>query len=116
MPVAASTAFAVKRITHIQMSEVVNIGAVTLRSPFRYPGGKTWLVPRIRQWLKSLKPAPRELAEPFAGGAIVSLSALFENLVSKIVLVEKDIDVGAVWKVMLNGAGKRLANEIASFD
>lgn len=116
MNIAAQRGFSVKRIAILPMTEVVNIATVIHRSPFRYPGGKTWLVPRIRQWLKSLKPAPRELAEPFAGGAIVSLSALFENLVSKIVLVEKDIDVGAVWKVMLNGAGKRLANEIASFD
>lgn len=97
------------------MAGVVNIATVVHRSPFRYPGGKTWLVPRIRQWLKSLKPAPRELAEPFAGGAIVSLSALFENLVSNVVLVEKDMDVGAVWRVILNGEGTRLANQIVSF-
>jgi hypothetical protein len=25
----------------------VNVAAVPLRSPFRYPGGKTWLVPRM---------------------------------------------------------------------
>src|SRR5712671_7168661 len=54
---------------------VSNVSAVPHRSPFRYPGGKTWLVPYVRQWLKSLKPAPREVAEPFAGGGIVSLSA-----------------------------------------
>jgi DNA adenine methylase len=97
------------------MSQVVNVASVVHRSPFRYPGGKTWLVPRIRQWLKSLNPSPRELAEPFAGGAIVSLSALLEGLVKSIVLVEKDIDVGAVWKVILNGEGSRLANEIGTF-
>ena len=97
------------------MAQVVNVATVIHRSPFRYPGGKTWLVPRIRQWLKSLSPAPHELAEPFAGGGIVSLSALFENLVSKIVLVEKDVDVGAVWKVILNGDGARLANQILGF-
>ncbi len=33
---------------------IVNVASVPQRSPFRYPGGKTWLVPRIRQWLKSL--------------------------------------------------------------
>ena len=104
----------VKRVTTL-MAQVVNVATVIHRSPFRYPGGKTWLVPRIRQWLKSLSPAPRELAEPFAGGAIVSLSALLENLVSKIVLIEKDIDVGAVWKVILNGKGAELANQILGF-
>ena len=29
--------------------KVVNVASVPHRSPFRYPGGKTWLVPRIRQ-------------------------------------------------------------------
>src|SRR5439155_466894 len=87
--------------------EIVNVAAVAHRSPFRYPGGKTWLVPRIRQWLRSLDPKPRELAEPFAGGGIVALSALFENLVQKIVLVEKDDDVAAVWNVIVYGDATR---------
>ena len=100
----------------LQTEAIVNVALVTHRSPFRYPGGKTWLVPRIRQWLKSLKTAPRELAEPFAGGAIVSLSALFEKLVQKISLVEKDEDVSAVWEVIVYGDGLRLADDILAFD
>lgn len=95
--------------------DVVNVASVVHRSPFRYPGGKTWLVPRIREWLRSLSPAPSELIEPFAGGAIVSLSALFEDLVSRVALVEKDPDVSAVWKTITNGNGRRLASEISSF-
>jgi DNA adenine methylase len=96
--------------------EVVNVAAVSHFSPFRYPGGKTWLVPRALQWLKSLTPRPIELAEPFAGGAIVSLSALFHQLVPKIVLVEKDADVAAVWNVIVDGEGLRLADEILAYD
>jgi DNA adenine methylase len=107
---------AATKATGINADEVVNVAAVAHRSPFRYPGGKTWLVPRIRQWLKSLNPRPRELAEPFAGGGIVSLSALFENLVQKIVLVEKDADVAAVWNVLIYGDGLRLGTEILTFD
>jgi DNA adenine methylase len=107
---------ATARLNRIGPSDVVNVAAVAHRSPFRYPGGKTWLVPRIREWLKSLNPRPVELAEPFAGGGIVSLSALFENLVKKIVLVEKDVDVAAVWKVIIYGEGLQLANEILTFD
>ncbi len=106
-----------KNLAAVDMSsEVVNVAAVPHRSPFRYPGGKTWLVPRIRQWLSSLNPRPRELAEPFAGGAIVALSALYENRVRKVTLVEKDEDVAAVWNVMLYGDGLRLASEILHFD
>jgi DNA adenine methylase len=97
-------------------SDVVNVASVPHRSPFRYPGGKTWLVPRIRQWLASLHPRPQELAEPFAGGAIVGLSALFEDFVERLVLVEKDEDVGAVWDVLINGEARRLADAILEFD
>lgn len=107
---------AATRATQIASADVVNVAAVKHLSPFRYPGGKTWLVPRIREWLKSLVPSPRELAEPFAGGAIISLSALFENLVRKIVLVEKDPDVAAVWNVIVYGEGLRLADEILRYD
>ena len=38
-----------------------------LLSPFRYPGGKSWLRPIVQQWLS--KPV-RQLVEPFAGGEI----------------------------------------------
>lgn len=96
--------------------KVINVASVSHLSPFRYPGGKTWLVPRVFDWLRSLGPAPVELAEPFAGGAIVSLSVLFNNLVRKIVLVEKDVDVAAVWNVIIHGEGLRLASEILTFD
>src|SRR5438094_8462976 len=99
-----------------ERTQVINVASVPHRSPFRYPGGKTWLVPRIRQWLKSLNPRPFELAEPFAGGAIVGLSALFEDLVHKVVLVEKDEDVASVWEVVINGQARRLAQTIAGFD
>lgn len=112
------------RITSVAMAkekrsghaDVVNVAQVKHLSPFRYPGGKTWLVPRFKQWLSSLKTAPIELAEPFAGGAIISLSALFEGLVERIVLVEKDFDVASVWKVILNGSGRQLAERIVGFD
>lgn len=97
-------------------SQVINIASVPHRSPFRYPGGKTWLVPKIRQWLTSLNPKPQELAEPFAGGAIVGLSALFEDLVSKLVLVEKDEDVASVWDVLINGEARKMAQRIVEFD
>ena len=58
---------------------VVNVATVPQRSPLRYPGGKTWLVPHIREWLA--KTTPEVLIEPFAGGAIVSLTGVMEGLV-----------------------------------
>jgi len=97
-------------------SKIVNVATVPMRSPFRYPGGKTWLIPRVRQWLRS-RPFPCiELIEPFAGGGIVSLTAVFEGLVQKATLVELDNDVASVWTVILNGLGHKLADEIADFE
>ena len=51
----------------------VNVASVPQRSPLRYPGGKTWLIPHIRAWLAPIQPRPRTLIEPFCGGGIVAL-------------------------------------------
>lgn len=99
-----------------QANQITNVALVPQRSPFRYPGGKTWLVPRIRQWLNSQPMHPTELIEPFAGGGIVSLTAAFEGLVDKVTMVELDHEVAAVWQTIINGDGERLADEIASFN
>ncbi len=97
------------------LNEVVNISTIPHRSPFRYPGGKTWLVPRIREWLFGIE-KPALFIEPFAGGAIVGLSVAFENLASQVLLVEKDEEVSAVWKTILSEDAEWLANQILSFD
>lgn len=94
-----------------------NIASVPHRSPFRYPGGKTWLIPQVRQWLKSLPQRPTELIEPFAGGAIVSLTVVAENLAEHVRMVEIDDAVASVWQTIIHdeGGGKWLANRIARF-
>jgi DNA adenine methylase len=94
---------------------IVNVASVPHRSPFRYPGGKTWLVPLVRLWLQSVQPIA-ELVEPFAGGAIVGLTAVFEQLAGRLTLVELDQNVAAVWDVMLNGHGPALAECITGFE
>lgn len=87
-----------------------------MRSPFRYPGGKTWLVPRFRQWLRSLPESGREeLIEPFAGGGIISLTAAFENLTQTATMIELDSDVMSVWQTILGGDAEWLANKIVAF-
>ena len=82
---------------------VVNVAQVPQRSPLRYPGGKTWLVPHIRKWLATMN-SPQLLTEPFAGGAITSLTAVMENLVPRCLLVERDQDVAAFWVTALNNS------------
>src|SRR5262245_40170631 len=96
--------------------KVVNVASVPHRSPFRYPGGKTWLVPRIRQWLGSLPHTPSVLVEPFAGGAIVGLTAAFEELAERVVLVERDEDVGAAWETFFGDDNEWLAERVLAFD
>jgi len=95
---------------------VINVSAVPHRSPFRYPGGKTWLVPYVRQWLKSLTDKPAEFAEPFAGGGIVGLSMLFDELTHRLTLVELDEQIASVWKAMLSNVGLELATRILLFE
>lgn len=91
------------------------MASVPHRSPFRYPGGKTWLIPVVRQWLKQTN-EQRTLIEPFAGGGIDSLTTAFENLADHIVMVELDKEVAAVWEVIINGDQDWLADKIYSFD
>lgn len=95
--------------------DVVNVASVPQRSPFRYPGGKTWLIPVVRKWLRQSKRS-KTLLEPFAGGGIVSLTAAFENLADHVTMVELDPEVAAVWDLVINGDHEWLANKIYSFN
>ena len=90
----------------------VNVSTVPQRSPLRYPGGKTWLVPHIREWLARTEPAV--LVEPFAGGGIVSLTAVMEELVDRCIMIEIDHDVAAFWHVVLRD-GTTLAERVRQF-
>lgn len=101
------------------LDQPVNVASVPKLSPFRYPGGKTWLVPYVRRWLyhwSDYRGKPCRLIEPFAGGAIVSLTAGFEDLADQVVFAELDSHVSAVWKVILNGKAVWLAERIRTFE
>jgi len=96
-----------------------NIAQVRHLSPFRYPGGKTWLVPEVRQWLLAAKQRPAVFIEPFAGGAIAGLSVAAENLAERVFLSELDEDVAAVWETIFHGPDKDvsgLSKKIIGFD
>lgn len=94
----------------------INVASVPQRSPFRYPGGKTWFVPYLRDWLASKPQPPSRFIEPFAGGAIVSLTVGVERLARHVIFSEIDPGVAAVWKVILNGQSEWLANRILCFE
>ena len=96
-------------------NKVINVSSVPHRSPFRYPGGKTWFVPMFRKWMASKEIKPRILLEPFAGGGIIGLTAAFENIVDKVVLVELDESIAAVWSIILSKDNERLASQIENY-
>jgi len=98
------------------LKKVVNVSKIPQISPFRFPGGKTWLVPIIRRWLLNIKEKPSVFIEPFAGGGIVSLTVASENLSEKVIMVELDDEIAAVWKTILGNNYKWLSERIISFN
>lgn len=100
---------------HLTGDRVFNVASVPQRSVFRYPGGKTWFVPYLRRWLRSFSTPPRELVEPFAGGGIIGLTAAFEELAERVILVERDPQVAAVWHTILSDDASWLAAQIEGF-
>jgi DNA adenine methylase len=97
------------------VTSAVNVSSVPQRSIFRYPGGKTWLVPQLRAWLDFQPTRPKLLVEPFAGGGVISLTAVAEGLVERALLVELDPHVAAVWEVLVYGDAEALATKIEKF-
>lgn len=94
---------------------IVNVASVRQVSPFRYPGGKTWLVPTISAWLRSRREAPKILVDPFVGGGSIPLGILGEGLVERVVLGELDPDVSAVWKCVFSPQQEKLIRRITAF-
>lgn len=93
---------------------VINVASVPQRSPFRYPGGKTWLVPTARRWFAEAT-ADSHLIEPFAGGAIISLTAAAEHYFEHVTMVELDDDMAAAWQTILSDDSQWLINQISAF-
>jgi len=95
---------------------IVNVASIQQLSPFRYPGGKTWFIPQINKWMRSLHCTPDVFIEPFAGGGIVSLTIANENLANHVIMVEIDDEIASVWKTIFYGDIEWLINRILSFD
>jgi len=95
---------------------IVNVASIQQLSPFRYPGGKTWLIPQIYKWIRSLRFTPELFIEPFAGGGIVSLTIANENMADNIIMVEVDEEIAAVWETIFYGDADWLVSRILSFD
>jgi DNA adenine methylase len=70
-------------------------------SPLRYPGGKKFLFPYIDSILKEKLYLGCEFYEPYGGGAALSLHLLFENTISRAIIVEKDPLIYSFWKSVI---------------
>ena len=70
-------------------------------TPLRYPGGKTWLLPYINDFLKFHKVQLGTVVEPFAGSASVSIGLLRSGMADDAVLYEKDPLLVSFWKSVL---------------
>ena len=106
--------FPLEEVEVAKAGHVINVASVPQRSPFRYPGGKTWLIPTARKWFAQAKPTSY-LIEPFAGGGIVSLTAVAEHYFEHVTMIELDDDMAAAWQVILSDECQWLANQIANF-
>jgi DNA adenine methylase len=84
-------------------------------SPFRYPGGKSALRPKIISWIRNLGYRPKYFIEPFAGGSSVGLAIGELDLADSVIFAELDPDVAAVWNVILNGQAHAFAAKIRNF-
>ena len=91
-----------------------NVASVQQRSPLRYPGGKTWLIPHVEAWLNQHRHKKKWLLEPFCGGGIVSLSSVMEGWVERCVMAEIDPDVAAFWQAVLEH-GAHLSTKVKKF-
>ena len=73
-------------------------------SPLRYPGGKTRVAPFIKELLYENKLIGLNYIEPYAGGAGVALSLLFEEYVSEITINDYDLSIYSFWHSVVNDA------------
>lgn len=71
-------------------------------SPLRYPGGKSKLVKHIVDLFKINNYTDGTYIEPFAGGAGVALSLLYNEYVERILINDLDISIYSLWKSILD--------------
>lgn len=69
-------------------------------SPLRYPGGKYRLAGFLRLVIQNLNMQDCTYVEPFAGGAGVALSLLFDGTVNRIVINDYDKAIYSFWRAV----------------
>lgn len=70
-------------------------------SPLRYPGGKSLIYPFVASFIEENDLIGSTYAEPFAGGAGLALTLLYNGLVNKIYINDLDKAIFAFWKTAI---------------
>ncbi len=70
-------------------------------TPLRYPGGKTWLLGYVKEFLHFHNLESKIIVEPFAGSASISIGLLRDNLVKEAYIAEKDPIIVSFWNAVL---------------
>ena len=84
------------------------------RSLLRYPGGKGRFAPLISEILRLNNIRPSVFAEPFCGGAGVSLALLEAGLVDQIAINDADPLVAALWLCVFGPEFQWLSDQVLS--
>jgi len=79
---------------------------MTFYSPLRYPGGKARIANYVKRIFVKNSLGGGIYVEPYAGGASVALTLLFECYASKIIINDKDRSIFAFWDSILNETEK----------
>ena len=77
----------------------------TTDSPLRYPGGKSQLTPFVIDVMRANDLFYGEYAEPFAGGAGIACTLLFEGYASKVHINDLDPAIYAFWHAAVMESG-----------
>lgn len=83
-------------------SAAFNRSAARHHSPLRYPGGKAKLAGVVKAVFRDNRLFDGVYVEPYAGGASIALTLLFEEIASKVKINDIDAAVYAFWHSVLN--------------
>jgi DNA adenine methylase len=75
---------------------------MNFNSPLRYPGGKGKITKFVHDLFKVNGLCDGIYVEPYAGGASVALSLLFNEYAKRIIINDKDLSLYAFWHSVLN--------------
>lgn len=98
----------------IDLGDFPKLRTVEYLSPFRYPGGKSFLTGYLASVARRLPDSKdAHYLEPYCGGAGAALGLLAQNAVTKVHINDGDIRVYSAWRAILH-ENERFIRELDS--